>query len=222
MTDEPRSIIILRDVRAGSEELEVPAMTQETEEQVFYYAPPWQKWVLAFVIMAGWTWYHLGVGQGSWAVEQRDDLAGQVYIAMILLVVGALGAAPALTLMLLAERGHVTITDEGLRWRRWWDEKALSWDQIEAAGEPREETSWRWWRHLWFDRPSSIRLVTPRGWQDIECALLREDDEGVYEAIADTGGLTQSFEHDGRTFRSRPGWTPEELPQRHPWRRVPS
>jgi len=197
-------------------------MTEDAQQQVFHYRPAWQKWVLALIIMIGFTWYRLSLGWGRWAVEEPHGPVDAFYIAMIVLMVGGLGALPAVTLILLADRGHVTVTDEGVSWRTWWREEALSWSQIEAVGAPREERSWRWWRHFWFDRHRSMRLVTEDGWREILCALLPEDGDEVYEAIAREGGLTESFEHGGRSYRRRPGWTPDDLPPRHPWRRVPN
>ncbi len=195
-------------------------MPEEPDEQVFRYAPAWQKWALAFAIMVGFTWYHLGAGYGSWVTERDAGFLGPAYIAMTVFFICALGALPAITLFLLADRGHVTLTEERVSWRTWWDEKSLQWDAIHAVGEPAEEKGWAWLRRFWFDRNSTIRLITDEGWVDIPSGLLSEGGDEAFQAIASTGGLPESFEHDGRTFRCRPGWTPDDLPASHPWRRV--
>lgn len=195
-------------------------MSDESESRVFYYRPAWQKWMGAFIIMAGFTWWHLTVGYGSWAIEEPIGPLNVAYIAMVVLFVGGLGALPAVTLLGLAIRGRLTVPEDGVRWRTWRDEHALSWNEIMAVGEPWEEKGWRRWRHFWFDRYTSMRLLTEDGWRDVQCAGLPEDGDEAFEAIAEAGGLTESFEHDGRAYHHRPGWAPDDLPDSHPWRRV--
>ncbi|MFO8081299.1 MAG: hypothetical protein R6V07_13495 [Armatimonadota bacterium] len=197
-------------------------MSEDRDERVFRYRPAWQKWALALAIMIGWTWYHLSFGYGTWVVEEPLGPLSAAYLAMIALFVGGLGLLPTVSLLLFFTQGHITVTDERLRWRTWWSERVLSWDEIRAVGEPSDYGSWRGILQFWLESDQSIRIVTDQRSRDIPSGLLRENGDSAYEAIADAGGFTESFDHDGRTFRCRPGWTPEELPQRHPWRRVPN
>jgi len=197
-------------------------MSDDRDEKVFRYRPAWQKWAIALAIMVGWTWYHLSFGYGSWVMEEPPSPLSAGYLAMIALFVGFLGLLPTVSLLLLFTKGHVTVVDKGLRWRTWWAERALSWDEVRAVGEPGDYASWRGMLQFWLESDRSIRVITGESWRDIPCGLLPEDGDRAYEAIAEAAGFDESFEHRGRTFRCRPGWTPEELPQRHPWRRVPN